>query len=515
MSRSSTRTRVALLALVVLALALRLSYLASDPHNPKNLTYYGEVAQSLITGHGFYVREGSPGYIEQLRNHTRRLPEPAEVDLAEAPGIGRWQPWIDEPVGGPLLLTGMWEIADRGHYLPMQLLQALLDALCVLLVFRISMRLFGRPRAALLAAGAYALYPPIAWQTTIVYNDIWSVDFTIAIVSSYLEAIGSVDAVGWARSWRWLAMCGVVTGAGLYFRPNLVLLPAALALATIVHAGWRRTLVRAVVPTAIALVLVTPWLIRDYRAYHAFVFVRSGLGITLWTGLGEAHNDFGASQLSLADIYARVQRLRPDLRPQTPAFDSFLLHQIVIPTIESHPLYYAELVGRRILRSTLLLYEGSTWQHRGATFPSRRTLGSLAAFLAGHPFAVLEDAIQPLAFLGAMLVLVLTWRRWRRQHVLLLAIMLSALLPYIVVHFEPRFALNAAVVYVVWIGLGIDLLAGRATNMRRQRVRSSGRNASHNAARAIAQNAPTAIRPSGWSTCASSATGTAHATIGR
>jgi 4-amino-4-deoxy-L-arabinose transferase-like glycosyltransferase len=457
--------------IVALALGVRLSYLASDPHNPKNLTYYGEIAQSLITGHGFSDREGSPGYIERLRDRTHRLPEPAEVDLAAIPGLGRWQPWIDEPVGGPLLLTGLWEIADRGHYLPLQLLQALVDALCVLLVFRISMRLFGRPRAALLAAGAYALYPPIAWQTTIVYNDIWAVDLTLVIVASYLEAIGSVDAVGWVRSRRWLAICGLLTGAGLYFRPNLVYLPAILALATILHVGWRRTLARALVPTAIALVLVAPWLIRDYRAYHTFVFVRSGFGITLWVGLGEARNSFGASQLSYAGIDARVRRLRPDLRPETPAFDSFLLRHIVLPTIEEHPLYYAELVGRRIARSTLLLYEGSTWQHRGATFPAHdsRSPGTLLSFFATHPLAALEDAIQPLVFLSAMLALALTWRRWRRQHTLLLLVLLSGLVPYIIIHFEPRFALNAASIYVLWIGLGVDLLAEHAHGLLRTR----------------------------------------------
>jgi 4-amino-4-deoxy-L-arabinose transferase-like glycosyltransferase len=466
-----SRTRIILLMIVALALGVRLSYLASDPHNPKNLTYYGEVAQSLITGHGFSDREGAGGYIEQLRNRTHRLPEPAEVDLAAIPGLGRWQPWIDEPVGGPLLLTGLWEIADRGHYLPLQLLQALVDALCVLLVFRISMRLFGRPRAALLAAGAYALYPPIAWQTTIVYNDIWAVDFTLVIVASYLEAIGSVDAVGWARSRGWLALCGTLTGAGLYFRPNLVILPAVLAFATIVHVGWRRTLVRALVPTAIALVLVAPWLIRDYRTFHTFVFVRSGLGITLWSGLGETQNDFGASERSYAGIDARMHRLRPDLRPETPAWDSYLLAHIVIPTIESHPLYYAKLVVFRVFRSTLLLYEGSAWQRRGATFPAlgRRSPGTLISFFATHPFAVLEDTIQPIAFLGAMLTLALTWRRWRRQHVLLLAVLLSALVPYIIVNLEPRYALTAAGIYAVWVGLGVDLLAERAHGLLRTR----------------------------------------------
>ncbi len=469
-----TRTRVALALIVALGLLVRLSFLASDPHDPRSGSYYGEVAQSLLTGHGFSYREGGAVYFEQLREREHRLINPGTVDLAKVAGIGRWQPWIDEPVGGPLLLTGLWELVDRGYYLPMQLLQALVDALCALLVYRISLRLFRRPRAALAAAGLYAVYPPVAWQTTIVYNDIWALDFTVAITAAYLEAIGSVDAVGWARSPRWLAACGALTGAGLYFRPNLVLLPAALALATIAATGWRRALVRTALPTAIALLFVSPWLVRDYRVFHTFVFVRSGTGITLWAGLAEAHNDFGASKATYAGIDARMRRLRPDLLPETPAWDNYLLHHIVLPTIESHPLYFAKVVTIRAVRSTLLLYEGKAWQHRGATFPAHdsRSPGELVSFFATHPFAVLENLVQPLAFLLAMTAMALTWRRWRRQHVLLLAVLLSGLVPYIIINFEPRFASAVTGVYAVWVGLGVDLLVGRvweALRVRRTR----------------------------------------------
>jgi 4-amino-4-deoxy-L-arabinose transferase-like glycosyltransferase len=460
---SVTRTRAALALIVALGLAVRLSFLAADAHNPKAQSYFGEVAHSLVTGHGFAFNEGASAYYEQVLDERHHLVDPANFDYSAPAAQGAWQPWIDEPVGGPLLLAGLWEVVDRGYYLPLQLLQALVDALCALLLYRISLRLFRRPRAALAAAGLYAVYPPVAWLTTIPYNDIWALDFTIAIVAAYLEAIGSVDAVGWARSRGWLVACGALTGAGLYFRPNFVILPAVMALATITATGRRRTLVRAAVPTAVALLVVSPWLVRDYRVFHTFVFVRSGAGITLWSGLGEAQNDFGASERSYAGIDARMHRLAPDLRPETPAWDNYLLHHIVLPTIESHPLYYAKLVAFRVFRSTLLLYEGGAWQHRGPTFPplGQRSPGAVLSFFATHPFAVLENLVQPLAFLLAMVTMALTWRRWRRQHVLLLAVLLAGLVPYIIVNLEPRYVAAVAGVYAVWVGLGADLLAGR------------------------------------------------------
>jgi len=461
-----SRTPAILLVIVLAGLGLRLSYLASDPHDPKAGSYYGDLAHSLLAGHGFAINEVAANYAGGLAIREHRLIDPAAIDYAALDRHGEWEPQIDEPVGGPLLLAGLWEITGSQHYLPIQLLQAIVDALCALLIFRISSRLFKRRGAALLAAAIYALYPPIAWQTTIVYNDIWAVDFTIAIVAASLEAVGSV------HRWRWLALSGLLTGAGLYFRPNLVLLPGVLALATIAGVSWRRTLARALVPTAIALALVAPWLIRDYHDFHTFVFIRSGLGITMWAGLGELPNNFGANQDDYTPIYAKVRSIRPDLRPETPAWDSFALKRFVIPAIESHPLYYAELVGRRSVRSTLLIYEGGTWMHGGATLPSRRTPGALASFFAGHPLALLEGILQPLVFLSAMLTMGLTWRRWRAQHIFLMAILLSVLVPYLVVHLEPRYVLPANCVYVVWIGLGIDLLAGRAyAALRTRRTR--------------------------------------------
>jgi 4-amino-4-deoxy-L-arabinose transferase-like glycosyltransferase len=448
-------TGAILVAVVAAGLGLRLSYLASDSHNPLAQSYYGDLAHSIVAGQGFATNPVAVRAISELSIRRHRLVDPAEVNYASLGGRGEWQPQINEPIGGPLLLAGVWEITGREDYLPMQILQALVDAFCALLIFRISLLLFKRRVAALAAAALYALYLPIAWQTTIAYNDIWAVDFTIAIVAAHLEAVRS------AHRWRWLVVCGLLTGTGVYFRPNLLILPALLTLATIPRAGWRRMLAQALVPTAIALILLAPWTIRNYERFHTFVFVRSGFWATMWVGLGELPNNIGASVSNDDVIEAKVRAIRPDLRPETPAWDSFVGTHFLIPELENHPLYYADIVARRIVRSTLLIYEGGTWMRHGATLPARRSPASLVSFFASHPLALLEGVFQPLVFLCAMLSLGLTWRSRRREHILLIALLLSMLMPYIVIHFEPRYVLPAASVYVVWIGLGIDLLAGR------------------------------------------------------
>jgi 4-amino-4-deoxy-L-arabinose transferase-like glycosyltransferase len=455
-----SRTWVILAIIVSAGLGVRLAYLASDPHHGSPAQYYGELARNLIAGRGFTKNEGATRYTQGLLEREHRLIDPATVDYAPLDRHGDWQPEIAEPPGTGVLLAGAWEITGREYFLPMQILQAILDALCALLIFRISLRLFKRSNAALAAAALYAVYLPVAWQTTVVYSDFWAVDFTIAIVACYLEAIES------ARPWRWLVICGLLAGAGAYFRPNLAFLPPILALAALAGVGWRRTLTRALVPSAIVLVLLAPWTIRAYKDFHTLIFVRSGLATVMWAGFGQLHSNLG---VTVPTANAEMSSLRTGLRIESPAWENVLLKRFVIPRIEHHPFVYAEIVGGRIVRSTLFDYEGGTWMHRGVTLPSGRSPAAFASFLVGHPLALLEDALKPLAFLLSMLTLGLTWRRWRQQHIFLMAVLLSVLVPFIIIDLQSRYILPAACAYVVWIGLGVDLLYVRIENLLRAR----------------------------------------------
>jgi 4-amino-4-deoxy-L-arabinose transferase-like glycosyltransferase len=449
-----SRTWVILTIIVLAGIGVRLSYLASDPHDFRAESIDGELARNLVAGRGFVVNERARLYIYERRQRHPRLTDPATVNYAPLDRHGQWEPEIIESPGGGVLLAGVWEVTGSEYYLPMQILQAIVDGSCALLVFAISMRLFKRRRAALLAAAFYALYLPVAWQSTVVYNDIWAVDLTIAILAVYLQALAS------PRRWRWLLACGVLTGISIYFHPSALVLPLVLALATIPGLGVRRALGNGLAVTAVALVMLVPWTIHNYEVFHLFIPTRSGFGHVLWDGLGEIHNNFGADWKDEV-TYAEVRRLRPDLRVESPAWDNFLLEHFVIPAIEHHPFFYLEEVARRVVLSTVLTYEGA-WMHRGPTLPHGRSPSAFASFAISHPFALLEDALQPAVFLLAMLALGLTWRRWRRSHLMLIAVVLAVLLPFIAMHLEARYILPAAFVYLLWIGLGMDLLAEHA-----------------------------------------------------
>jgi 4-amino-4-deoxy-L-arabinose transferase-like glycosyltransferase len=328
------------------------------------------------------------------------------------------------------------------------------------------MQLFKRRRPALIAAALYAVYPPIAWQTASAYNDIWAIDFTVAIVALYLLAMRS------DRRWRWLIACGVCAGLGAYFRPQVLLIVPALALATGFSTGWREALRRVVVTTAIGALMLAPWTIRNYKDFHAFIPTRAALWMTVWGGLGEMANDFGGdfSQEAITD---KVHRVRPDLATESPAWDSYVKHY-VIRVVEQHPFWYLELLAHRVAIATVWQFE-PYWMHIEPGKWSHYK-GSLLGFVVSHPLDTLEDALEPAVFLLGILGLGLTWRRRRQQQAILVALVLAVLVPYLAVHVEARYLLPAAPAYFIWIGLGADrliervLVRSRRTTARRPRA---------------------------------------------
>jgi hypothetical protein len=499
-----------MLAILVLAVGLRCAYLPANIGVVDQSGVQSELAHNIRVGHWFEENTRASGVRGALQERKHRIVDPAEIDYTAAEAHPDWQPLLAEVPGPALVLAGVWEITGSERLIYGKIVQIALDLGALLLVYRIVLLLFERRRAALIAAALYAVCFPIARQATIVEPDIWGLFFTLAVITLFLEAMRSPD-----RRWWWFAACGLTAGVGSFFRPNVLLLPAALGLA---FAAWSAgggargareargarwpgaaaPLRAALAVTAIAMLSLTPWTIRNYLEYHRFIPTRIGSGMVMWEGLGEIHNNFGALQDDLA-AYAQVHRVRPDLIFASPAYDEYL-QQRALHAIVGHPLFYARILGRRVVLSTVALYE-SAWMYQTGESPFRyrtRTGKGLFSYVLHRPLELLESAYEPALFMLAMLVLLLTWRRWWREHLLLIAAALSALLPYWLLHFEARYALPTLPLYLVWIALGADLLGERVVRRLRAR-RQSLREALAQCPLVIHVSARTAATTRSWS----------------
>ena len=139
---------------------------------------------------------------------------------------------------------------------------------------------------------------------------------------------------------------------------------------------------------------------------------------------------------------------------------------MAIHAIEHHPLFYLKLLVRRMALATVWA-RGILWMHGGTVSPFTYG-GSILSYIVDRPFDLSQMLLSPITFMLAVLCIGFTWRRWRREHVILIATALLVIVPYIPFYLEFRYILPAAFTYLIWIGLGTDLLLERVS--RRQRV---------------------------------------------
>lgn len=451
-----------LIVLFAVALAIRTGFLLDDP-NPGQLSglasRQGEMAHNIVAHGEWFVSNDSA---DQTHAPAGTLVDPSDLPHPAADRNPLFRPDGIEMPGQALVLAALWKLTGDQDYGYVELLQALLDSLMVLVVFWISMRLFHRPRAALIAAGLYAVHLPLAAMAKIPHLDSWGVFFTLSIVALFLLAL---DA--WERGrhrWHWLLALGALTGLGVYFRPGVLLLPLALGIAAIPSAGLRRAVVLGGLPFAVALLLTVPWTVRNAVEFDAFIPLRLAAGQSLWEGLGEIDNDFGAI-LDDRLTGEQVGRERPDLRFGTPEYDNYLRDK-AIEAIKDNPTFYARIVARRIAMSTVLLHNSNWAERTEAPFAyTDRTGDSLVGYVVNRPSnAAIMGVIviaEPLLFLLAVLTAVRLRRNHWRRFLLLAAVPVTTLAPYIVLHMEHRYALPASFIYMIVVGLGADLILSK------------------------------------------------------
>lgn len=474
------RLRWPLVAVVLLALAVRIGFLVVDPHPYEDSGLAAASAEMAreIDDHGRWFESNltAASLIGTLQNDQRRLLDPASISFRAVDAHPQLQADVLQPIGEAVVLAGLWKVTGSERWLPYQLLMVALGALMTLVVFYIALSLFGRRRAAYLAAALYAVFPPLAWLSTIPHLDAWAVDLTLVITALLVRA-REVE-----KPMRWLVAVGVAVGLGTYFRPGVLLIAPFVALALLPGSDWRRALRFAAIPTLVAAILLVPWTIRNENVYHRFIPTRIGIGQNLWEGLGELPNNFGA-RLSDAGTFQQVHAVRPDLVYGTPAYDSFL-ESWAIRAIRNHPGFYIKLMGKRFIDSTALL-RNTEWVG-AALSPAQSGLG-LISYIRQRPTNFLAFLLEPLLFAAAIVTILATRRRFGRSHLFLIAVVVATLFPYLFLHVEPRYILPASFAYLVWTALGIDLLSER---LRRGPARES---AADRATTAAPSSRPTAV----------------------
>ena len=315
---SGWRFRVALGAIVALALALRVLVIATSPDfQPRtDAADYDREAVSLARSNSF------PGSI---------------IDPRGGPTASR-PPLFPLALGVTYKLSGTASAADRWR--AGRVMEALLGSLAVLLMAVIAAGVWD-PRTGLVSGLLGAISPPLVLVGSSLMSESLCIPLVLAAVLCALRARSPAQAgqpvtpAGRRAAWIWTAAAGVLVGLTALTRSNGFLLLVPVGLLVLQTGGRRRWRSLALPAVALAATVVTlvPWTARNAHIFGELVPVttESGYGLAgTYTAVAQARQDFPAMWVPPgADMLSIVHR-HPGLNEAqiSDQLDSAALHYV-------------------------------------------------------------------------------------------------------------------------------------------------------------------------------------------
>jgi 4-amino-4-deoxy-L-arabinose transferase-like glycosyltransferase len=309
---------VVALAIVVLALGVRVGYVAGTPgYHPHHDDQKYDALAIAVSRTGAYP------------------------DIAGASTAYR-------PPGFTYFLAGVYAVSGTGSHrvTAARGAQALLGVLLVALIGLVGLQLFGTG-AALWSMGLAAIYPPLVTAGTSLLSEPLAAVLLVAAIASVLA---------WRRRRRWwlLVLAGVLAGLLTLTRSNGIVALPGLALG--LWPGRLRISWRAVAAPAamlgIALCVVLPWTVRNAVVMHAFIPVSDEAGTTLagtYNAVSDHYRPAPASWLLLNDIPSYDRQTRPLVHGPEAKREAHLL-SLAFGYVEAHPLYPAKVAFYNTVR---------------------------------------------------------------------------------------------------------------------------------------------------------------------
>ena len=310
---------------------------------------------------------------------------------------------------------------------------SLCAALTCLAIYRIGERLFGMG-VARWAAWTWAVFPYlIYWPIRVVYDTSFSA-FLLSL--SLVMTLGLVDA---PRRRAWIGF-GLLWGIILLTNPSLLMMFGCSLLWLLFRVRWRRAWVFGTLGCVlIACAVVSPWLVRNYRLFGRFVFVRDNLPMELYMSNNEESAGFWTRNEHPANDRQAMEKFHELGEARYMAEKG----QQVREFIRQHPGRFVEFTVKRAIYFWI-------------SPPQAAIVGGYDFNISRHMNYLLEAAF---AFAG----LWLTFRRGKPEAYLLACFLLIYPLPYYIVSPYPRYKhliepeMLLLIVYLLWEARGIEI----------------------------------------------------------
>jgi len=317
-----------------------------------------------------------------------------------------------------------------GAAIAVMAMQLLFSVLTVLAMVWVTRRLFGA-RAANLAGIFWALSLPLLWMPTIFWETCLSTLLLVGMIALALRIERRPSRSLWA-------LMGAYCGLAALVNP-------ALLLALLSIFGWAAWQTRKefryspALGLLLFLLVFAPWPIRNERALHAFIPLRSTVGFELWVG-----NRAGATGFLDESQFPIFNKLEYDsyvskgevayMREKSTAAKEY---------IRGHPLVFLRLSGVRFIR-----FWTGTGNKDGSLIFAIHAVLTASLGLAGIGFLVKQ-------------------RRYRLAVLFLLPLLLFPL-PYYITHAEFRYRLVVDPLLTILAAYAVTQLYSRLEQRRRR-----------------------------------------------
>lgn len=285
-------------------------------------------------------------------------------------------------------------------------INSIFSAFTVWVVYFIAKRTFG-PRAALWAGWLAALFP-YAWYWAIKWP--WETSLAtwilawIFLLSMRMVGLDWVQKGKWTldprsslRDWLWF---GFLWGIAALLNPSLLLwLPFCglwLLILQMKASSGSEALIHALVSGIVFLLVLSPWMIRNYDVFHRFIPLRGNFGVEL--RLGNSDNALGTWRWWMHPTNNVLEMQKYEQMGEV-EYVSMKRHE-ALDFIKSHPAQFAELCAKRFV----YFWYGLPRAGAEALIESRHIAFLLSSILAFAGVWVLWHEKSPATFLYASLL---------------------------------------------------------------------------------------------------------------
>jgi 4-amino-4-deoxy-L-arabinose transferase-like glycosyltransferase len=354
------------------------------------------------------------------------------------------------PPGYPMFLAGIYFVFGPNVWAA-TVVQALLGAVTALLLVVLGWLLIG-PREAIVAGFITAVYPSVVWVSRLLLSENLAVFLLLASLCVALVLVRSTRIC-------WAAALGILLGFSVLVRGSNLLFALVVAAGIVIalakrSINWKRIASIGIL-TAMGFVLtLLPWMIRNYRVFHAFVPVATQEGIGLyasyWPPVRNGKLIWGTLPGAEDPVVATAAQIGDEVSA------SRYLRQETLRRLRERPVYFFRLIPAKLIS----LFAPFDWE----MFPHAE--GRTRSVNYGYLLIILPGLFGFIAF----------WRERKPDTWLLWVLPVVVLIQAIVFYGSPRFRLPAELIALLWAGAGLSAayaflksrlsLLGYKTNIR-------------------------------------------------